>query len=140
MWCGPIAIDPDLVVAAAELASDETSTSRGGLREALAAIPEREKAELLLSVVDGDARVAAKLKRRVRDPLPAAHRTAGTLRMRAREIAEARERAEAERLEAERRREAAEAEKARRARLEILKQRGASSVWLEIEDATVTRE
>jgi hypothetical protein len=118
MWCGPIAIDPDLVVAAAELASDETSTSRGGLREALAAIPEREKAELLLSVVDGDARVAAKLKRRVRDknPLPAAHRTAGTLRMRAREIAEARERAEAERLEAERRREAAEAEKARRAR------------------------
>ena len=35
--------------------------------------------------------------------------------------------------EAERRRQAAEAEKARRARLKILKQRGASSVWREIE-------
>ena len=49
--------------------------------------------------------------------------------MRAKEIAEARERAVAERLEAERCRQAAEAEKARRARLKILKQRGASSVW-----------
>lgn len=129
------AIDPDLVTAAAELASDETSTSTGGLRKALAAIPEREKAELLLRVVDGDARVAAELKRRVRDnnPLPAAHRTAGTLRMRAKEIAAARERADVARLEAERRRQAAEAEKARRARLELLKQRGASSVWREIE-------
>jgi len=45
----------------------------------------------------------------------------------------ARERAEAERLEAERRRQAAEAKKARRTRLNILKQRGASSVWREIE-------
>jgi hypothetical protein len=53
--------------------------------------------------------------------------------MRAKEIAEARERAVADRLEAERRRQAAEAEKARRARLKILKQRGASSVWREIE-------
>lgn len=54
-------------------------------------------------------------------------------RMRAKEIAVARERAEAERLEAERRRQAAEAKKARRTRLNILKQRGASSVWREIE-------
>ena len=55
------------------------------------------------------------------------------LRMRAKEIAEARERVEAERRESERRRQAAEAEKARRARLKILKRRGASSVWREIE-------
>jgi hypothetical protein len=101
---------------------------------ALADVPEREKVELLLRVVD-DTRVAAELRRRVRkkNPVPATHRTAGTLRMRSKEIAEARERAKAERLEAERRRQVAEAEKARRARLKILKQRGASSVWREIE-------
>ena len=128
-------IDPDLVEAAAELAADEASMSSDELRKALAAVPERDKAELLLRVVDGDTRVATELRRRVRKkkPVPATHRTAGTLRMRAKEIAEARERAEAERLEAKRRRQAAEAEKARRARLKILKQRGADSVWREIE-------
>jgi hypothetical protein len=128
-------IDPDLVEAAAELAADEASMSSDELRNALAAVPEREKAELLLRVVDGDTRVAAELRRRVRkkNPVPAAHRTAATLRMRAKEIAEARESAEAERLEVERRRQAAEAEKARRARLKILKQRDAGSVWREIE-------
>ena len=112
-------IDPDLVEAAAELAADEASMSSDELRKALAVIPEREKAELLLRVVDDDTRVAAELRRRVRkkNPVPAAHRTAGTLRMRAKEIAEARERAKAERLEAERRRQVAAAEKARRARL-----------------------
>jgi hypothetical protein len=109
--------------------------SEDALRKALAVIPEREKAELLLRVVDGDTRVAAELRRGVRkkNPVPATHRTAGTLRMRAKEIAEARERAVAERREAERRRQVAEAEKARRARLKILKQRGADSVWREIE-------
>jgi hypothetical protein len=86
------AIDPDLVAAAAELAADDASMSRDDLRAALAAVPEREKAELLLRVVDGDIRVAAEFRRRVRkkNPLPVAHRTAATLRMRAREIAEAR--------------------------------------------------
>ncbi len=129
------AIDPNLVAAAAELAPDQTSTSEGGLRKALAAVPEREKAELLLRVADGDTRVAAELKRRARNknPLPAAHRTAGTLRARAKEIAEVRERAAVARLEAKRRREAAKAEKARSARLKILKQRDAGSVWREIE-------
>jgi hypothetical protein len=128
-------IDPDLVEAAAELAADDASMSRDELRDALAVIPEREKAELLLRVADGDTRVAVELRRRVRkkNPVPATYRTAGTLRLRAKEIAEARERAEVERLEAERRRQAAEAEKARRARLTILKQRGADSVWREIE-------
>ena len=128
-------IDPDLVAAAAELAADDASMSKDELRAALAVIPEHEKAELLLRVVDGDTRVAPELRRRVRkkNPVPATPRTADTLRLRAKEIEGARERAEAERLAAERRREAAEAEKARRARLKILKQRGASSVWREIE-------
>jgi hypothetical protein len=128
-------IDSDLVEAAAELTADDASMSKDELRGAVAVIPEREKAELLLRVVDGDTRVAAELKRRVRrrNPLPATRRTACVLRMRAKEIAEVRERAETERLEAERRHHAAEAEKARRARLEILRQRGTSSVWREIE-------
>src|SRR6185436_51262 len=127
-------IDPDLVEAAAESAAGEASMSGDELRKALAAVPERDKAELLLRVVDGDTRVATELRRRVRkkQPEPATHRTAGTLRMRAKAIAEARERAEAERREAARRRQAAEAEKARRARLKILRQRGTDSVWREI--------
>lgn len=128
-------VDSDFVEAAAELAAGNASMSKDDLRNVLAAIPEREKAEFLLRVVDGDTRVGAELKRGIRkkNPAPPARRTVGVLRMRAKEIAEARERAEAGRVEAERRRQAAEAEKARRARIKILKQRGISSVWREIE-------
>ena len=134
-------IDSDLVTAAAELNADDAAMSKDGLRKAVAVIPEREKAELLLRVVDGDTYVAAELRSRVRkmNPASAAHRTAGALRTRAQEIREARELAEAERHEAERRRQAAEAEKARRTRLKILKQRGASSVWREIEEGIERR-
>lgn len=127
-------IDPDLVEAAAELGADDAAISEDELRKAVVLIPEREKVELLVRVLEGDTLVAAELKSRARkkSSAPATHRTAGTLRARAKQIAEARERAEAERREAERRRQAAEAEKARRTRLKILKQRGAS-VWREIE-------
>ena len=120
-------IDPDLVEAAAELGADDAEISRDDLCQALAAIPEREKIELLLRVVDGDTYVGAALRGRLRkkSPTPAIHRTAGTLRMRAQEIREERERVDAERREAERRRRAAEAEKARRVRLKTIKQRGA---------------
>jgi hypothetical protein len=129
-----IYIDPDLVQAAAELGADDPAVSKDSLRNALAAIPEREKIELLLRAADGDSYVGAELRKRLRkeNPRPARHRTAGALRIRAQEIREARERAEADRREAERRRWAAEEEKARRARLKVLKQRGAS-VWHEIE-------
>jgi hypothetical protein len=127
-------IDPDLVRAAAELDADDAAISKDELRETLAAIPEREKTELLLRVVDGDALVAAELRKTLRKKCsaPATYRTVGALRMRAGEIAEARERAYAERREAERRRQIEEAEKARRARLEALRQRG-SGVWREVE-------
>jgi hypothetical protein len=129
-------IDPHLVEAAAELSTDDAAMSKDELRKTLAVIPEREKVELLLRVIDGNTHVAAELRSRVRkkNPAPATHRTASILRTRAKEIAEVRERAKAERREAERRRQAAEAENARRARLKILKQRGASSVWREIEE------
>ncbi len=127
-------IDPDLVKAAAELGADDAVMCKDDLRRALAVIPEREKIELLLRAVDGDTYMGAALRSRLRkkNPAPAPLRTAGTLRMRAQEIREARERADAESREAERRRQAAEAEKARRTRLKVLKQRGAS-VWREIE-------
>jgi hypothetical protein len=127
-------IDSDLVQAAAESGVADAATSKDDLRETLAVIPECEKIELLLRVVDGDAHVAAELRNRVRktSSAPATHRTVGALRARAQEIAEARERSHAERREAERRRQVEEAEKARRTRLKVLKQRGAA-VWREIE-------
>src|SRR5258708_16004684 len=132
--------DHHLVEAAAELGADHTAVSKDELRKALAAIPEREKVELLLRVVDGDSYAGHELRTRLRrkNPAPATQRTAGTLRMRAQEIREERERADAERREAQRRRQAAQAEKARRVRLKALKQRGAS-VWREIEDGIERR-
>ncbi|WP_183246043.1 hypothetical protein [Bradyrhizobium sp. cir1] len=133
-------IDSDLVQAAAESGADDPGISEGNLRKALAAIPEREKIELLLRIVDGDSYVGAELRSRLRkkSPVPRGHRTAGTLRMRAQEIRNARERADAERREKEARHRAAEAEKARRERLKALKQRG-DGVWREIEQGIERR-
>jgi hypothetical protein len=130
-----LGIDADLVQVAAERVANGQATSRDDLREALAAIPEREKIELLLRVVDGDAHVAPELRNRLRkkDLSLTTCRTVGTLRQRAQKIKEAHERAEAERREAERRRRAEEAEQVRRARIEALKQRG-TTVWREIEE------
>ncbi|MGO1078695.1 hypothetical protein [Inquilinus sp. CA228] len=127
-------VDPDLVQAAAESGTAEAAMSKDDLRDALASIAEDEKSELLLRVVEGDSHVAAELLRRFRrrPASSAPRRTAGSLRIRAQEIAEARERAEAERLEKERRRQAEEAGKARRIRLVALRQRGAA-VWREVE-------
>ena len=128
-------IDPDLVQAAAERGADVAATSKDDLRETLAVIPECEKTELLLRVVEGDPHVSAEIRNRLRQkrPTSAAYRTVGSLRTRAQEIAEARERAVAEQRDAEWRRQAEEAEKALRTRLKALKQQGAS-VWREIEE------
>ena len=128
-------VDPDLMQAAAEGEYEAAAVSREDLSRTLAAMPEHEKVELLLRVVDGDALVGAELRRGAREKSPSQTpcRTAGDLQGRARDIAEARERAEAERREAARRRQAEAAEKVRRARLAALDQRGLS-VWLEIED------
>lgn len=129
-------IDRELVQAAAESGVGDDPISGDTLREALAAIAEDEKTELLLRVVEGDSHVAAELRRRIRDkrraPPSASRRTVGELRRRAQEIGEASERAKAECREAERRRQDEEAERARRARFKALKQRG-EGVWREIE-------
>ncbi|MDW6024757.1 hypothetical protein SAZ10_23665 [Mesorhizobium sp. BAC0120] len=129
-------MDRNLVEAAAESGASDAEISKHDLREALAAIPEEEKTELLVRLLQGDSHVGAELKSRLRNerPVPSApRRTVSELRMRAQEIREARERAEAERQEAERRRQLEEAEKARRVRLKVLKQRGAG-IWREIEE------
>jgi hypothetical protein len=127
-------IDPDLVQAAAERRTDVEATSKDDLRETLAVIPEYEKTELLLRVVEGDPHVSAEIRNRLRRkrPTSASHRTVGSLRTRAQEISEVRKRAVAEQRDAEWRRRAEEAEKALRTRLKALKRQGAS-VWREIE-------
>jgi hypothetical protein len=132
-----LGIDADLVTAAAERSWEggDTVISAAAKREMLEAMPEGEKAEFLLRVIEGDPHVAAELKRQLRErnqAPPVAARTAGHLRERAREIHEARERAAAERREAERRRLARATARARRARLDALKRRG-ESVWHEVE-------
>lgn len=129
-------IEADLVAAATERATRESTSSPEAVRAALAAIPEGEKTELLARLVDGDPHVSAELRRRLRDRPAAeegARRTVGALRQRAREIGEARERGEAERREAERRRQAEQAERIRRVRLGAVRRRGAG-VWREIEE------
>lgn len=134
-FAGFFDIDPDLMQAAAETGEVDAAMSRDALRDALAAIPEAERTELLLRLVEGDGHVvAAELRHRFRKrPAPSApRRTAGALRIRAQEIAAARERAEAECREAERRRQAEAAAKAQRERLVVLRRRGAA-VWREIE-------
>lgn len=134
-FAGFFGVDRDLIQAAAERNASDAGVSTDQMREALAALAEVEKTELLLRLVEGDGHVASELKRKIRrehPAPPAPYRTVAALRMRARQIGEERERAVAEGLEAEKRRQAEEAEKARRARLEDIKQKGAR-VWREIE-------
>ena len=129
-------VDPDLVQAAAESGAGDAAISKDHLRQTVAAIAEQEKTELLLRVIEGDGHVGAEFKRRIHEKCSSPQttfRTVGALRRRAGEIRDAYERAENERRETERHRHAEEAEKARRARLEALKQRG-ETIWREIED------
>ena len=135
-----IELDFDLVQAAAERTASERTISSEDLRGTVAAIPEDEKIDLLLRVVDGDAHVARDIRNRLpkKAPLDTPRRTAGALRQRAKEICVARELAEAERREADQRRRTAEAEAARRARLAALRERGAQ-VWREVEEGIERR-
>jgi hypothetical protein len=128
-------IDPDLVQAAAAVSPDDGEPSPEAMRDFLATLSEQEKTDLLARLMEGDAHVGSELRQRARERLgrpDGARRTVGELRETAREIHMARERIEAERREAELRRNAEEVEKARRARLDALKRRG-SSVWKDIE-------
>jgi hypothetical protein len=128
-------IDPDLVQVAAELETETPSSSKEDIDVMLSGLSDHDKVALLARIVEGDTSVAAELKSRMRKasaPPAGPRRTAGVLRKRAQEIAEARERAAAEQREARRQQEAEAAEKARRARMLALKQRG-EAVWREVE-------
>lgn len=129
-------IDGDLVQAAAESGGHDTGLTTDKCRDAVAAIPEHEKSELLLRVLNGDNYVGAELGSRVRNQSARPRikgRTVRELRTRAQEFADERERAVEEEREAEEQRRALDAEKALRTRLEALKRRG-ESVWREVEN------
>lgn len=135
-------IDGDLVAAAAERSAMtvEAPASSKAIRQAVAALPEPERLDVLVRLAEGDPQVAADFRRDVRRRLasgiparpPPAFRTAGELWSRARSIREARARADAER-EAERKRKQREDEaKARRVKLDAILRRG-DDVWREVE-------
>jgi len=134
-------IDADLVAAAAEhdAAAPPSAASSGAARAVISAMTGAELTELLSRLVDGDPHVAAELRAKVRGhtaasagAAPIAARTVGELRARAAAIRLAREQAAADRLAAERKRQAEEAEKARQARLAAIARRG-EGVWREVE-------
>ncbi|MGA3310852.1 MAG: hypothetical protein ABSD08_19905 [Xanthobacteraceae bacterium] len=132
-------IDPDLVDAAAERSVVGSAISADAARSVIAAMPDREKTGLLVQLFEGAPHVTAELRAEVRKRLgpetvapPVAARTAGELRARARAIRLARERADADKAAAERKRQAEEAEKVRRARLDAVARRGESG-WREVE-------
>jgi hypothetical protein len=58
-------INPDLLQAAAESDGGNFAVSEADLRRAVVAIPDSEKAGLLLRLLNGDTHVAADLKRRI---------------------------------------------------------------------------
>lgn len=138
------AVDPDLIDAAAERGDpDRDRRSASAVRAMIAAIPERERIELLARLFEGGPDVAMALKGEMRRRLepepddggpPASARTVGALLARAREIRLARERAMREADAADRARKAAAAAQARRARLDDLARRG-EGAWREVEAA-----
>jgi hypothetical protein len=136
-------VDADLVEAAAERSSSADAISADVAQKAIAAIPDHEKTALLMRLFEGNAHVAAELRADVRKRLEpetsAALRTVGELRARAEAIRLARERAKTEEAAAERQRQAKEAEKVRRARLDAVVRRG-ESVWREIETEIERRD
>ena len=135
-------IDRDLVAAAAERPADpifETPASSEASRRIIAALTDKEKTDVLVRLLDGDAHVPVELRALVRQRLieergapPIAPRTVGELRARAEAIRHEREHVEAERAAAERKRREAEADRLRRARLDAIVRRG-ESVWREID-------
>ena len=106
----------------------------------IAAMTDREKTDVLVRLLDGDAHVPVELRALVRRRLmkerggaaPIAPRTVGELRSRAEAIRNQREHVEAERAAAERKRREAEAEQLRRARLDAIVRRG-ENMWREID-------
>lgn len=135
-------IDPDLVSVAAERSSCLTASvlsSPEDVRRIIASMADGHQTEMLARLFEGDQHVSAELRRIVCDQLAsetsfshAVARTAGELRSRATSIRLVREREEEAKRAAERQREAEEAKKAFRARLDTIARRG-EGAWSEVE-------
>jgi hypothetical protein len=139
------AIDGDLIDAAVvENGAPEDKLGNAQAHELIQALPEREKAALLIDLFDGkDPHLAAGFRRRIRERLgrprdEARRRTAGELRRAARKVSERRRRREEEQAAAERRRKELEKAKQDLRRLEALKRRG-EAVWTDVEAAIALR-
>lgn len=133
-------IDSDLVQAAAEQQAVPMPSAMpaSAVDEIISTMPDPEKTAMLSRLFDGDPHVAMELRAKVRDrmavtgaPLVAA-RTVGDLRARALAIGITREQLAAAKVAAEQKRQTAEAEKARQARLSAIVRRG-EDVWREVE-------
>ena len=134
-------IDSDLVQAAAERPAIALPrvTRSADVGKILSAMTDSEKTDMLARLYDGDVHAGAVLRAKVRDRMtvtagtsPVTARTVGELRARADAIGLARAQAAAKQLAAQRKRQAKEAEKARRIRLDAVAQRG-DSIWREVE-------
>lgn len=134
-------IDSDLVQAAAERSAVAmaSTSSPEAVRGIISAMPDTDKTAMLSRLFNGDPYVGAELRAKVRnriasgaDATPIGARTVGELRARANAIGLAREEAAAEKLAAEHKRRAKEAEKALQARLLAIARRG-EGVWREVE-------
>lgn len=133
-------IDDDLLEAAGEREAPDTSIPPESVRTILAGLSDARKVDMLVRILDGDARVAADLQGLVREhyvpakrPSPPAPRSVGELRARGLECGKVREAAEAAAAEAERRRKQKEAAAAQRVRVQALAKRG-DEVWQAIEE------
>jgi len=133
-------IDSDLVQAAAERPAVATANaiSADAARKIISAMSDPDKTAMLSRLFDGDPHVAAELRAMVRgrladnaDASPVVARTVGELRARANAIGLSRQQAAAEKLAAEAKRRAEEAEKVRQSRLLAIARRG-ESVWREV--------
>jgi hypothetical protein len=132
-------IDSDLVQAAAERSTVAMASamSAEAVEGIISAMTDAAKTTMLSRLFDGDPHVAAELRAKVRnlmatDAPRTVARTVGELRARAAAIGLAREQAAAEKLAAEHKRRAKEAEKVRQARLLAIARRG-EGVWREVE-------
>lgn len=136
-------LDADLVAAAAEhpaeTAADAPMTS-DAIRRFAAALPDSEKTTMLIRMIEGDPHVSSELRARARSSAavstpaagPVTPRTVAELQSRADAIRDIRRRKDEERLEAERKRQAAEEARAHRERLRAIIRRG-DAIWREIE-------
>jgi hypothetical protein len=131
-----LALDPYLVAAASEETAEPKTLPPEILQEIVAKLPESEKIDLLVRLHDGDTHAKHALRSLVRDRLPAekplALRTVGDLRARAAALCLASRKEATRQAEAKRQAEKKAAEKAVRARLDVLANRG-DAVWREVE-------